>query len=525
MQDEQDAAEQPHAAAPKASPRPGRKRRWPVIAGIVLLIAFVVVVIVLAKKWPFTRGRMEQSLSKSVPSSVTFAKFHAKFFPHPGCVAEGVVFTELGAQPGSPPLVSIGRLTIEAAYTDLVTRPGYIAGIVLEGLRVQIPPRGSVRKSPSQQYASNTRVGKITADGAVLEIGREDGKPPLVFKIHTLTVNSVSRDTTMSYKTMLENAVPPGEIVSTGRLGPWDAHDPGKTPLSGDYEFQNADLGVFHGVAGTLSSRGSFQGVLGRIEASGSVQIPDFSVTASHHAQPLAAKYRAYISGINGNVQLERVDASLIGTQVVASGNIASEEGRKGKVTDIDFSVSDGRVQDVLQLFVSKLPPPLNGLTSFKGHATVLPLGRPFLKELELKGDFGIESGHFNHPETKEKIAELSARAQGGKDPDPAKTIADLRGHADLHEGVASLSGFSFRVPGAHAQMHGTYDLLNERVNLHGTLKTEAELSNQAKGFKSVLLKPFDFIFKTKRHGAVVPVKLTGTYSHPQPGLDIDPDF
>jgi hypothetical protein len=36
-----------------------------------------------------------------------------------------------------------------------------------------------------------------------------------------------------------------------------------------------------------------------------------------------------------------------------------------------------------------------------------------------------------------------------------------------------------------------------------------------------VLLKPFDAIFKKKPKGAEIPVKMTGTYSHPEPGLEI----
>ena len=69
--------------------------------------------------------------------------------------------------------------------------------------------------------------------------------------------------------------------------------------------------------------------------------------------------------------------------------------------------------------------------------------------------------------------------------------------------------------------MHGTYDLQSEAVDLHGTLRTDAELSKMSSGFKSALLKPFDVFFKKKHIGAVVPVHLIGTYSAPEPGLDL----
>jgi hypothetical protein len=69
--------------------------------------------------------------------------------------------------------------------------------------------------------------------------------------------------------------------------------------------------------------------------------------------------------------------------------------------------------------------------------------------------------------------------------------------------------------------MHGVYNLENKEVNLHGTLKTEAELSEMSTGFKSVLLKPLNVVFKKKHAGAEVPVHLIGTYKNPEFGLDL----
>jgi hypothetical protein len=44
--------------------------------------------------------------------------------------------------------------------------------------------------------------------------------------------------------------------------------------------------------------------------------------------------------------------------------------------------------------------------------------------------------------------------------------------------------------------MHGTYRLQSRAVDLHGTPKSDAELSKTSSGFKSVWLKPFDVFFK-----------------------------
>ena len=71
------------------------------------------------------------------------------------------------------------------------------------------------------------------------------------------------------------------------------------------------------------------------------------------------------------------------------------------------------------------------------------------------------------------------------------------------------------------AEMHGIYDLESEAVDLHGTLKTDAELSEMSHGIKSVLLKPFDVFFRRNHAGAVLPAHVIGTYHAPEFGLDL----
>ncbi len=48
----------------------------------------------------------------------------------------------------------------------------------------------------------------------------------------------------MKYDAILTNAKPPGEIHSKGTFGPWATAEPGDTPLTGEYDFKGADLGV-----------------------------------------------------------------------------------------------------------------------------------------------------------------------------------------------------------------------------------------------------------------------------------------
>ena len=231
------------------------------------------------------------------------------------------------------------------------------------------------------------------------------------------------------------------------------------------------------------------------------------------------------------------MDTAVVKTNVLARGAVEGFPGQHGKVTALDLNVGDGRIQDILRLFIKEPRSPIVGIVSFRAHVTIPPEGRPFEQEVVLVGDFGIDEGRFTKIETRKKVESLSERAQGKKtgdkeksngdendddDEDSSRVISGLKGHVVLKDGVATLTNISFSIPGAVAYMHGTFNLLNERIDFHGVLKTDAEFSKVGGGgIKSIFLKPFDALFKKKPKGAEIPVKLTGTYSHPQPGLEL----
>lgn len=518
--------------------------RW-LIWGAAAVVAIVcVLVIVVAIKSPFAQGKVAQGLEETVRAKVSFGKFRMIYFPHPGCVAENVTFTREGGAADIPPLVTVQELEIEAHYADLIVRPGYIALVKLNGLRVQVPPRGANVGSPTSppSESSNVRVGEIVADGAVLEIGRSGNAPPLTFEMHSLRVRSFAHNSEWSYQVSMKTAEPPGEIISKGKFGPLNVEDLETTPLSGEYKFQQADLSVFDGIAGTLSSGGDFGGKLGEVGVRGTLDVPDFQVVRSKHKVHLTSRFNASVNATNGDVSLKQVETSFLQTSVAASGSVVSKAGQNGKTTSVDVEVNNGRIQDLLVLLASTKNAPMNGATSFKAHVTVLPLGRPFLKELAMRGDFGVDQAAFKKPSRQEQVDELSERSRGEKkdkdkgkdqskeqsktqaDPagdDPANIVMNLRGHLELRDGVAKFSQLIFNVPGASARMNGTYNLENEQIDFHGTLKTEAELSQDTTGVKSTLLKPLNPLFKRKKAGADIPIKMTGTYHDPQFGFDV----
>ena len=480
---------------------------------VLIVIALVVALVLLILHWPFTKQAVIKSLQDASSSTVEITDFHGTYFPFPGCIAEGVTFRRSSDQ-NTPPLVTVGKLTIQSSFLGLVTR--HVTQVRAEGLHIIISP-STAQKSASR---SNPTIDEIVANGAILEFTRSPGKPPLIFAIHESTLRNVGALRALSFQVTLSNPEPPGEITASGRFGPWNAGDAGQTPVSGDYTFQNADLSMFHGIAGMLSSHGKFQGPLEHIGVQGSTEIPDFEVTSSGHSGQLETQFDAFVNAKNGDVILQQVNSKFNRTTVVSTGTVVGTAGNKGKTATVEMQVSDGRIQDILRLFVKSDEAPMSGVVSLRARATIPPGTGPFLKKVELLSDFGVDAGSFK-TKTQEHVNQLSAASRGENDDNPATVLSDLNGHVVLRDGVATFSTLSFGVPGASAEMHGTYNLLTKGINLHGTLKLDSDLSKTVHGVKSLLLKAMDPFFKKKGGGSVVPFKITGTYKHPLFGLDL----
>lgn len=481
--------------------------------------------------WPFGQKDILETLQETVPGAkVTISRFHSTYFMHPGAVAEGVVFTRPNSGAGTSPLVTVQNITIQANYHDFLYRPGYISRIIIDGLRIQVPPRGS-STGPADGSAdldasiTRTSVGEIVSSGALLEIDRRDGDP-LKFEIHNIRVSSVTANKPMAFTVSLQNALPPGEIQASGELGPWNAKDIGQLPVSGDYKFDQANLGVFDGILGTLSSTGHFQGRLGQIAVNGDTSIPDFALKSEGQKVDLKSRFQAQVNGTNGDVKLTQVAVQLDDTPIAIHGLISGDGATKGKITTLDLSSTKGRVQDILRPFVTAPTPPMLGHMVFRVHVVFPSAEHPFFKNVNLTGDFSIDRGKFSSADTQSSVDSLSERSRGIKHDNSSSDPVEsgLSSHVTLTNGIAKFSNLAMTVPGATARMNGTFNVINGKIDFHGALKTDVEISDTTKGIKSVLLRPLDPIFKRKRHpGASIPVEMTGTYSQPHFATEILP--
>ena len=140
----------------------------------------------------------------------------------------------------------------------------------------------------------------------------------------------------------------------------------GKTAVSGDYIFRDADVGVFRGIAGLLSSSGKFAGVLDRIEVQGVTDTPHFTVTSSSHQVQLRTQFHAVVNGENGDTFLDPVAANFWKTTVWSQGNVAGRAGQPGKTASLELAAKNGRIQDILLLFVKSQRAPMSGAVSFR---------------------------------------------------------------------------------------------------------------------------------------------------------------
>jgi len=481
-----------------------------------------------ATVWPFREAAIVKELEEDSFSKVTVGSFHKIYFPYPGCVLENVVFQH-NRTSGAPPLITVQRLRIEGDLAGLFAK--HVRLVQLEGMHIFVPPLGSEKFETPKR--SSVVVDHLVADGAILEVAsRDEGTPPLRFEFHGFTMNDIGRNGSASFNATLSNPEPPGEITTTGKFGPWNASAVGKTPVSGEYYFHDADLSAFPGIDGVLVSSGKYNGTLDHVAVEGNTDVPAFSVKTSSHKIQLHTQFRAVVNAENGDVFLQGVNTNFRQSSVSANGSVAGEDGKNGKTTALEITARDGRIQDFLLMFIKSPRAPMAGIANFKAKVLLPPGQDPFLEKVQLQGDFGIDDGSFTRPETQQGVNNLSnvdEKSHGAKDKDddeaePQNVLSDLKGHVLLKDGIAHFSNLSFSVPGASAQMDGTYNLVSEKIDLRGTLTTKKEVSDTTHGIKALLLKVLDPFFKNKPVGYVTPVKIAGTYDHPSFGLDLHDD-
>jgi hypothetical protein len=330
----------------------------------------------------------------------------------------------------------------------------------LEGLQINVPPKKRDSDKPDEPKPEPPRfvIGEVVANGTFLQIlPKKEGMEPLTFDIAKLSLHSAGTIGVMDFRATLTNPKPPGNIQSVGKFGPWNNDEPSLTPVSGSYTFQKADLSVFKGIVGVLSSEGRYQGVLERIEVDGTTDTPDFTVKAGGYPVRLITQSHAIVDGTDGDTYLDPVNAQFGRSSLVARGGVYGKSGVKGKTVSLDVTVSDSRIEDMLRLAVKGNKPLMTGAIAFKTKFELPPGDRDVIEELNLDGGFGVGSARFTSLNVQEKVDELSQRAQGqvGDEAEDERVVSNLHGRFALNNGAIRFSSLSFNVPGATVDLQG----------------------------------------------------------------------
>jgi hypothetical protein len=465
-----------------------------------------------------------EAIGEHYQAAVHLRNFHVSLFPHPILTGGGLTLGYPN-RPGAPPLISIQKFTIEANWLGLLRHPARLRDVRFIGLRMNILPkrsRGSVvSKKKRRHRLPPLYFQSVSADGTVLTIlSKKPKKPPLEFAISRLRLRSVGKRKAMTFHATLTNPKPLGQIQTKGNFGPWNPDDPGQTPVSGSYAFRNADLSTIRGLVGTLSSRGQYDGRLNLIRVYGETDTPDFGLDLSPNRLSLRTHFEVVVDGLNGDTLLFPVWAELGHSQLLVRGGVVRTTEMKGKTIHLIVTADQANLRDLLFLAVKSGAPPLVGPATVYTRLDLPPGAVTVAQRLRLNGYFVVRSGHFTDPSVEEKIVHLSERGEGKHGQEQGQTVfVGLKGRFALSSSVMSFSSLSFDVPGAAIQLHGTYGLRDEDLNFLGTLRLKAKLSQTTTGFKSLLLRPIDPLFKGKGAGTVLPIKIGGTKQHPSFGL------
>lgn len=499
-----------------------RIARWCIVAAGSVVVCLGVVA-ALASRTPVMRDQFVSALSSRLNADVELGGFAVSAFPALSVDGDHLVVRPRGRR-DVPPLIAIGRFHADAGLVGLFSTRRRFRTVHLDGLEITIPPDdGSEARRPELGGVAESRaiIDLVLSHDAKLTIlPGQPGKEPKVFFIRDLTLTDVGFDRAMPFNARLTNPTPRGDIDASGTFGPWRASHPGQTPVAGRYSFKNVDLGTIEGIGGTLESTGAFTGVLQRIGVQGTTTTPDFSLDVGGSPLPLSTRFDATVDGMSGDTILNTVDARLGRTPIVARGAIVRRPGVTGRTVELDARIDAGRIEDALDLAVNSPKPLLTGSMDLT-TTILLPPGEASVSDrLRLDGRFSLTKGRFEGP-VQQKLVALSRRGRGLDPGDPAgRVLSDLRGAFRLRSGLLSFSRLAFRVPGALVRVKGAYGLRTQALDFTGELRMTATVSQAAGGWKSVLLKPFDPLFRKDGAGAVVPIRITGSRENPDVALD-----
>src|SRR5687768_666016 len=144
--------------------------RWSRIFGG-LLLTVLAGALVLAIRWPYTRGRMMTSIERATGSRVRLEHYDASYFPEPGCTIKKLTIDRHAREP----IARAEKIVVRSSWLSLLTFRKRVRHIHVEGLHIQIPlPFPPPTAGGSSVGLGELVIGEFVADGTSFEIARAD---------------------------------------------------------------------------------------------------------------------------------------------------------------------------------------------------------------------------------------------------------------------------------------------------------------------------------------------------------------
>jgi hypothetical protein len=506
----------------------GNKRRgvlaWIGVFLLIALVTFLIIVeVTVERAGPILKGRVLETISTQFESRVELENLDVavfrgleisgdklRIFPPDAVVAAGA----------TQPLIAIEHFSFHSGFMGLLFRPMHLRSVRVFGLQINVPPREMRHKAqPGKRRKGKIKIvlDQIICNESRLTVQTiKSDKDPKRFELKHIELHNMGVNAPWGYRAILTNAVPRGEIQSTGSFGPWNTDSPGDSSVTGHYTFDHADLNTIKGISGTLSSIGDFKGQLDKIEVDGKTDTPDFSLDTANHPMALHTEFHAVVDGTSGDTYLWPLKAKLGVSDLTTKGAIVNIKGR-GHTIDLDVDVPGGQLRDFLQLAVHSEPPIMSGIIATKTKLHIRPGHESVTKRLSFNGTFIVRNARFANPEIQDKVDDMSLRAQGDpKDARPGAKDVDshIKGAFAMNRSAIRFSNLEYTLPGGRISLSGVYSMDGQVFDFKGTVFTKATLPHMvASRWQSLLLRPISPFFKGPNGGAAIPVKITGTKS------------
>jgi len=101
--------------------------------------------------------------------------------------------------------------------------------------------------------------------------------------------------------------------------------------------------------------------------------------------------------------------------------------------------------------------------------------------------------------------------------------VLGMGGRFHMEDEEITFQSLSFAVPGSGIDLAGKYNMREDMLDFHGTLKLNATVSQTMTGFKRWLLKPVDPFFSKEGVGTFVHIQVVGSSKAPKFGRDKGP--